>query len=495
MAGSELLVKLQRESGQPLWAQLEEALRESIHSGRLAPGAKLPPTRVLAGDLGVSRRLVVEAYAQLLAERYLVARRGAGTYVAEVSAATSGSADEPPATTPLSYDFFPGHPDLAGFPWRPWLRAMSETIAAVPHRRLGYDDVRGALELRHALAEHLRRVRGVVADPRRIVVCSGAAQGLVLLARALDAPHVAMEDPSWPQLRRMLAAHGARVSALPVDADGAQIAELAPIERALGRPSAVFVTPAHQSPTGVALAPQRRAALLDWAKGGGLVIEDDYDAEFRYDRPPLAALQGLAPERVIYMGSASKTLAPALRLGWLVLPTHLVQRVVEQRDVADRGAPTLEQMALARMIESGAYHRHLRQARKRYRARREALIGAVNRHLRGARVTGLAAGLHAIIRVPQEVAGAALVDAARRRSVGVYPLGGLFMNPRPVHDQLALGYANLTESSIEEGIRRLADAVRECMAASVGTSSPMTSSGRAIQSSSWCGDAVEAGSN
>lgn len=459
--GSELLVELRRESGRPMWAQLEEALRESVRSGRLAPGAKLPPTRVLAGDLGVSRRLVVDAYAQLLAERYLVARRGAGTYVAEVSTAMSAPADEPPATS-LSYDFFPGHPDLAGFPWRPWLRAMRETIAAVPHRRLGYADDRGAPELRHALAEHLRRVRGVVADPRRIVVCSGAAQGLVLLARALGAPHLAIEDPGWPQLRAMLTAHGVRLSALPVDADGAQIAELAQIERALGRPAAVFVTPAHQSPTGVALAPERRAALLEWATGGGLVIEDDYDAEFRYDRPPLAALQGLAPERVIYIGSASKTLAPALRLGWLVLPAHLVQQVLEQRNLADRGAPTLEQMALARLIESGAYDRHLRQTRKRYRVRRDALIGAVSRHLPGARVTGLAAGLHGIVQLPKEVAGPALVRAARRRSVGVYPLGGLFMNPLPAHDQLALGYANLTESSIDEGIRRLAGALREC---------------------------------
>lgn len=452
---SELLVELHRESGQPLWAQLEEALRESIRSGRLAPGAKLPPTRVLAADLGVSRRLVVDAYAQLLAERYLVARRGAGTYVAEVSAATSAPADEPPATTPLNYDFFPGHPDLAGFPWRPWLRAMRETIAAVPHRRLGYDDVQGAPELRHALAEHLRRVRGVVADPRRIVVCSGAAQGLVLLARVLGRPHVAMEDPCWPQLRGMLTAHGARVSALPVDADGAQIAELASIERALGRPSAVFVTPAHQSPTGVALAPQRRAALLDWAKRGGLVIEDDYDAEFRYDRTPVATLQGMDPGRVAYGGSASKTLSPALRLGWLVLPPDLIADVIRFRLLEDVGSESLGQRTLARFIDSGGFARHLRRVRPVYRARRDALLGALERHLPQIRLTGEAAGLHLLLRLPGGWDPAAVADAGARCGLELEDASVHWADTGAAPPSLLIGYGAARESALARGVREL----------------------------------------
>jgi GntR family transcriptional regulator/MocR family aminotransferase len=455
----ELLLQLDRRATRSLRGQLEGGLRSAARDGSLAAGVRLPATRVLAADLEVSRRLVVDAYAQLVAEGYLVARRGAGTYVAEAARAASAPASEP-SVRPLRFDFFPGYPDLASFPRRQWLRAMRETLNETPPTNLGYPDARGAGELREALAGHLRRVRGVVADPRAIVVCSGAAQGLVLLARALHAPHLAVEDPGLPPHRAILAAHGARLSALPVDPEGARVGELARIEARAGRVDAAFVTPAHQSPNGVALAPARRTALLEWAEArAGLVIEDDYDAEYRYDRSPLAALQGLAPERVIYMGTVSKTLAPALRLGWMVLPPQLLGAVVEQRNLTDHGAPTLDQLALARLIEGGAYDRHLRQARRRYRARRDALVGAVEKHLPGARVTGLAAGLHVIVRLERAVDGAALVRAARARSVAVYPLGYAYMTPAERHEGLVLGYANLSEPAIEEGVRRLADAL------------------------------------
>ncbi|MEA2315215.1 MAG: GntR family transcriptional regulator / MocR family aminotransferase [Solirubrobacteraceae bacterium] len=468
--GSELLLELDRTARRPLRAQLEDELREAVRSGRLRAQARLPASRVLAFDLGVSRRLVVDAYAQLLAEGYLVARPGAGTYVADAAAAASAPTVESPART-LAFDFFPGYPDLASFPRRAWLRAMRETLMSTPHGSLGYPDPRGALELRRALAGHLRRVRGVVADPQAIVICSGAAQGLALLARALGKPHVAMEDPGLPQHHAILAAHGARLSALAVDARGARVEELDTLAAQHGALDAVFVTPAHQSPTGVALAPERRAALLDWARdSGGLVIEDDYDAEYRYDRAPLAALQGLAPDRVIYLGTASKTLAPALRLGWLVLPGDLVGRVAAERMLADHGAPTLEQLTLARLIDGGAYDRHLRQARRRYRARRDALVAAVSRHLPDAEVTGLAAGLHAVVRLRREFDAATMMLTARRQSVGVYPLGYLYMKPRPGDDGLVLGYANLTESGIEEGIRRLALALAQCAGAQAAVS-------------------------
>lgn len=460
-AGPELLVELDRHARAPLRAQLENGLRGAVRSGRLPARARLPATRSLASDLGVSRRLVVDAYAQLLAEGYLVARRGAGTFVADAASAVSAPAHEA-AVAPLRFDFFPGYPDLASFPRSVWLRAMRETLRTAPDRAFGYPDARGAPELRGALAEHLRRVRGVAVDPQRIVVCSGAAQGLVLLARAMGGPQLAVEDPGLPVHRAILAAHGARLRALRVDADGACVDELARMEAEHGAIDGVFVTPAHQSPTGVALAPARRAALLEWAGAGRrLVIEDDYDAEYRYDRAPLAALQGLAPDRVVYMGTVSKTLAPALRLGWLVAPAHLVDPLVEQRNLADHGAPTLDQLALAQMLQSGAYDRHLRQARRRYRARRDALVGAVSRHLPGARVTGLAAGLHAIVRLDREVDGRALIAAAARRSVAVYPLGYAHMEVRAGHDCLVLGYANLVEPAIEEGIRRLAGALEE----------------------------------
>jgi GntR family transcriptional regulator/MocR family aminotransferase len=316
-----------------------------------------------------------------------------------------------------------------------------------------------------------------------IVVCSGAAQGLVLLARALGAPHVAMEDPGLPPHRGILAAHGARLSALPVDAQGACVAELKRIEAQRGPIDAVFVTPAHQSPMGVALAPGRRAELLEWASSsGGLVIEDDYDAEYRYDRAPLAALQGLASDRVIYMGTVSKTLAPAMRLGWLVPPPRWLDAVLEQKTLADHGCPTLDQLALARLLESGAYDRHLRQARRRHRARRDALVSAVERHLPDAHVTGLAAGLHAIVRLPRQVDGLALMHAASERSVGVYPLGYAYMEPKPVHDGLVLGYASLSEAGIEEGIRLLAQALAELDAEALGDDVTSVSAGRAAPS-------------
>ncbi|HEX3510272.1 MAG TPA: PLP-dependent aminotransferase family protein [Solirubrobacteraceae bacterium] len=459
-SGPELLISLDRGARAPLRAQLEDGLREAVRSGRLAPHSRLPTTRALAGDLGVSRRLVVDAYAQLLAEGYLSARRGSGTFVA--AAASGAPASEPgPEPAALQFDFFPGNPDLSLFPRRAWLRAVREAMRAMPDRALGYPDPRGALPLRHALAEHLRRVRGVVAEPEAIVICSGAAQAFALMAQVLDGGRVAVEDPGLPVHRAMLSANGAEVVGMPVDEQGACVGELerlgadAPIVAAL-------VTPAHQSPTGVALAPARRSELLAWgAEGDRVLIEDDYDAEFRYDRAPLAAMQGLAPDRVVYTGTISKTLAPALRIGWLVLPARLVERVAERKLLADHGSSTLDQLALAWLLESGAYDSHLRAARRRYRARRDALVRGVAAYLPGATVEGVAAGLHAIVRLPAPVPGLAVARAAAARSVGVYPVGYGYIDVRPVDDRFVLGYANLAEPAIEEGMRRFAEALEE----------------------------------
>jgi GntR family transcriptional regulator / MocR family aminotransferase len=450
--GPELLIRLRDGRRR---AQLEDRLRELVRDGTLRAGSRLPSSRALAGDLEVSRRLVVEAYAQLLAEGYLVARHGAGTFVA----ATAGVADSVaprPVPRAARFDFFPGAPDLASFPRALWLRALREALSSAPASAFAYPDTRGAPALRRALASYLRRVRGVVVEPDSIVICAGATQGLALLGRALahrGVDRVGVEDPGLPVHRAVLAYAGLHVSGVPVDEEGIDVS-------AVDAPT-VLATPAHQFPTGVALSPRRRGALIQWARAGGLVIEDDYDAEFRYDRAPLAALQGLAPAHVAYLGTASKTLAPGLRLGWLVLPKSLLGAVIEAKLLDDFGASTVEQLALTWLLETNAYDRHLRKARRRNRQRRDALIAAVERDLPHARVSGISAGLHALVRLPQAVDVQRLAALARRRSLRVYPLTAHMLDPPAVTDSLVLGYGNLTEPAIDEGIRRLAEILEE----------------------------------
>jgi GntR family transcriptional regulator/MocR family aminotransferase len=450
--GPELLIGL---TGPRRRALLEERLRELVRDGSLPAASRLPSSRALADDLGVSRRLVVDAYAQLLAEGYLVSRRGDGTYVAATAGAAGAAAQQPPARR-LRLDFFPGAPDLASFPRTLWSRALREVLRTAPPEAFAYPDARGAPALRAALAGYLRRVRGVVVEPDSIVVCAGAAQGLALLGRALarrGVEAIAVEDPGLPPHRAVLAYAGLRVEGVPVDAEGLEVDAL--------RAPAVLSTPAHQCPTGVALSPRRRAALVAWARAGGIVIEDDYDAEFRYDRAPLGALQGLAPDSIVYMGTTSKALAPALRLGWLALPPSLREAVIEAKALDDMGSPTVEQLALARLIETSAYDRHLRRARRRNRARRDALIAAVAEHLPDAQVSGISAGLHALVRLPAPFDTRELLERAARRSLGVYPLALHQIEQPRESDALVLGYAGLAEPAIARGIRLLAEVLGE----------------------------------
>ena len=457
LAGPELLLVLRRDGPAPLRAQLEEGLRAAVRDGRLAAGARLPASRLMARDLGVSRRLVVEAYEQLAAEGYLEARTGAGTYVrGDAAGAQSPAAAVAPEPSPR-FDFFPGAPDLAGFPRGEWLRCLREVLRRAPDHALGYPDVQGAPELRSELAAYLRRARGVDAAPERIVICTGAVQALAVLVRALgDRPRVGIEDPYVPDHRLALDQAGADVVPLPVDSEGLRLdaLEAAAVD-------AVVATPAHQCMLGMALSRARRAGLAEWARGTGFAVEDDFDAEFRYDRIPLGAVQGLAPDRVVYLGSASKVLAPALRLTWLVLPAALVGEAVRAKRLADRGTPTLEQLALARLIATGRLDRHLRIMRRRYRARRDALAGALAELGTGWRLEGVSAGLAAVARPPAPVGERALFEAARARSVGVYPVGWAYAAPRPAGGAVLLGYAGLPEPAIREGVRRLAGAYRD----------------------------------
>jgi GntR family transcriptional regulator/MocR family aminotransferase len=454
--GPEVLLTLARGGGRSLHAQLEDGLRAGIQSGALPAGFALPSTRTLAADLGVSRRLVLEAYEQLAAEGYLATIPRGRTVVrgVAVASATDGSdAAEPP---PL-YDLYPGLPDLSYFPRAEWQRATAKVLRETPAEALGYPDPAGAPALRNALSAYLRRVRGVVAAPDRIVVCSGFRQALALIVGVLGTPTVGLESPGMFDGAEIIEGAGGRWRPLGIDELGVRTDELGGLD-------ALLVMPAHQFPMGVALAPDRRAAVAEWAEGGRLAIEDDYDAEFRYDRAPLGALQGLAPDHVAYAGTVSKTLAPAVRLGWVVLPESLVGPVVEAKRLHDSGTAILPQLAFAEMLTRGDYDRHLRRARRHYRARRDRLLHHVRRSLPELRLTGIEAGLHVVAWLPDDVEPTALHAAAAGKRVGITTIDRYRLTPggRP---GLVLGYANLPDAAAGRAVRLLAAAIAECRGA------------------------------
>src|SRR4051812_25509652 len=454
-SGIELLVRLDRDGPLPLRGQLEQQLRDADRSGGLRPGSVLPATRALAAELAVARNVVTDAYAQLVAEGYLVSRQGAPTRVAQVAGARPTETRRAAAEDRWRYDFRPGAPDGALFPRRLWSGALTEALRAVPDARFDYGDPRGTPELRLALARYLGRVRGVAADPEAIVVTSGVAQGVALAGRALQARGVrrlGVEDPSSGPLLEQVASIGLAPVPVSVDEHGVDVGALRASDA-----EALLVTPAHQFPTGVVLAPERRAAVLAWAdERDAFVFEDDYDAEFRYDRAPVGALQGLRPDRVLYAGSVSKTLAPALRLGWLVVPDALRDEVVRQKANDDRATPLLEQLGLALLLERGELDRHLRRTRPIYRRRRDALVAALGRHLPAARPQGAAAGLHLLVPLPPEVDEGAVVAAARARGVALSGLAEHCL--RPAGPAVVLGYGRITEATIERGVQELAAA-------------------------------------
>jgi GntR family transcriptional regulator / MocR family aminotransferase len=471
------------------------AIRAAITDGRLGPGAPLPPTRVLAEDLGVSRGVVVEAYRRLADEGLVSARHGAGTRVqrmmhgapappqatteaprrgAERDGSGTTSAPPDPAALPrgapallpqrwrsgTEIDMSPGVPDLSGFPRAAWLRAERAVLRQASAADLGYGDPRGSGWLRAELAGWLARTRGLRAGPDDIIIVSGVAQALALLAHWLAArgtPGIAVEDPGSRGAHDALAYWGLRLVPVPVDEHGLRTADLAGADV-----RAALLTPAHQFPTGAVLAPDRRRDLLDWAAAAdALVIEDDYDAEYRYDRAPVPALQASAPGQVAYAGSTSKTLAPGMRLGWLVPPRRLLADLVAAKHAADLGSPALPQLVLARLIATGELEQHIRLARKRQRARRDALLRALHEHLPGARVQGVAAGLHLLVTFG-ETAGALddaeLADRIRQAGVLVHPLS--WHRQRDGAPGLVLGYAVHTQGQLREAARRIAAVVR-----------------------------------
>jgi GntR family transcriptional regulator/MocR family aminotransferase len=479
-----LLVRLDRSASQPLRVQLEASLREAIRGGRLPAGERLPSSRELARELGVSRGMVQDCYGQLLAEGYLTSRTGSATRVAGISgqqagdrpaagpaAGSSPASPAPPVPSPprhppeppLIADFEHGVPDLSSFPRTDWAWAIKQACTQAADADLGYGDPRGSPVLREVLAGYLRRVRAAATSPERMIISTGFAQGINLVLRALarqgGVTCVAFEDPGYGSAKadetvRAVLAMGIDVTYVPVDEHGLVVGELA----ASGA-QAVVVTPAHQSPTGVVLSPARRHALIGWARrGGGYVIEDDYDSEFRYDKEPVGALQGLAPDQVFLLGTASKALAPAVRLGWVHAPSLLAPAVAAEKEMSDRGSCTLDQLALATLFTTGRYDRHLRRMRTVYAARRTVLIGAFARHAPRTQLTGLAAGFHAVAPLPPGTDETAVIAAARERRVGLHGIGAYRGNPdAAAPPALVMGFGNVRERAIEPAIAAIAD--------------------------------------
>ncbi len=447
------------QAGVPLRRRLEDALRVAIRSGRLGPGAVLPPSRDLAQQLGVSRGVVVGSYAQLAAEGYLATRRGSATRVAQLPETVMPRPRAPrPVPKRFRYDLRPGQADYHAFPRARWKAALLQAIRDLPDRRLGYAGHRGSYELRSAIAGYLARMRGVVVEPEQVVVCCATSQALTVIWHVLrnrGVRRVAIEDPGW-RWQRYTAEH-AGLEAVPVrvDEDGLVVSELAAADV-----EAVVITPAHQYPTGVVMTAERRSALLAWAhERQVLIIEDDYDVEYRFGREPVASLQGLAPDRVVFVGISSKTLAPSLRLAWMVPPAAMIDEVESVLRITGVTPPTLDQLALASSIEGAAMERHLRSMRRRYHAKRDVLVGALHSYLPEVRVRGAEAGLHLLAQLPDDADERAIAQRARDAGIGLHEVHRHCTTRAPFPPALLLGFALPGESDLVTAVQLLAKAM------------------------------------
>jgi len=452
-------------AGSRVRAGLEAALRDAMRTGRLAPGLRLPSSRDLAADLGIARNTVADAYAQLVAEGWLEARTGAGTWVADRPAHVAHQVRIPAAGPARQrYDLRAGVPAVSAFPRRAWLSAARAALNSADDDVLGYPDPGGLPQLRHALAEYLGRARGVVASPDNVIICGGFAHGLALICRVLSArggTTLGMEAYGHLLHRRIAAANGMGLAALRVDERGA-------VPDALGMPgdlamaSGLVLTPAHQYPLGMTLAPPRRTAFVRWAtQTGGVIIEDDYDGEYRFDRQPVGAMQALAPAHVIYAGTASKSLAPGLRLGWLVVPDAMIDEMLAAEESSGSSNGTLDQLTLARFIESGGYDRQIRQSRLMYRRRRDRLIAALHRQVPAVRLTGIAAGLHALAELPDQKSESDVIARAARHGVAVEGLGGYTASGHERGPALVVGYGRPADHAFTTAVSRLCAALAE----------------------------------
>jgi GntR family transcriptional regulator / MocR family aminotransferase len=454
-SGRDLFLDLDR--GRGLRNGIEHSLREAMRDGRLTAGCVLPSSRSLARDLGLARGTVSAAYSQLAAEGYLESRQGAPTRVCWQPRRRLPPPSAPPVPGSLAqWDFRPGRPDSASFPRQDWLRACRRVMTQVPDDAFGYGAACGSARLRRVLADYLGRARGVDTDAGRLLICNGFTQALMLVCRVLrgaGAASLAVEDPAAPRYRRLAQAEGLSVVPVGCDQDGLLVDELERSDAA-----AVLVTPAHQYPLGVTMTAGRRTALAGWARRrNALIIEDDYDGEFRYDRQPLGALQRLDPERVIYVGSASKTLAPALRLGWLSLPSAIRDALTAAKEELDRGSAVTEQLTLAELIQNGSFDRHVRRMRERYRRRRDQLAHAVAEVRPELRLAGISAGLHAVIHLPGQLPSESEIQAlAARHSIALHTLGGYWHTPpTPCPRAVVIGYATPASHAYQPALSAL----------------------------------------
>ncbi|WP_152364041.1 PLP-dependent aminotransferase family protein [Microlunatus speluncae] len=453
----DLVLDLSETEDGPLYQRLTRSLRSAVRTGRLPGGSALPPSRVLAGELGVSRATVTEAYGQLAAEGYLTARSGSVTRVRPGLVWQPGQQPQPdPNPRPWRIDLGPGIADLNAFPRVSWAEAMRRAITGLPVGELAAAYPSGHPRARRAIAGYLRRARDADADETRTFLVPSASSGMGGLARALaraGRTEIAVEDPSWPNLRRICAEHGLTPRPVPVDADGLRVDRLA----ALPDVRAVLITPAHQFPTGVALSPARRAALLAWCRDvDGLIIEDDYDASFRYDRAQVAALQAMAPDRVVLLGSVSKTLSPALGLGWMLVPPLWCDPVS-----AELGGPsTVDSVAFADLIETGRYDQQLRRLRLTYRRRRDRLAARLAADLPGLPVSGLRAGLHLVLGLPPRTDVPALINRAAEVGLHLVDHDRYRASDRPKDPPaLVIGYGNLRDAQVDQAVRLLAELI------------------------------------
>jgi GntR family transcriptional regulator/MocR family aminotransferase len=476
----ELAIPLSKQ-GEPLFRQVYLGLRQAILAGSFSPGERLPSSRDLAEQLGISRTVALAAYDQLLAEGFVEGHRGSGTFVSQsltatrprkqeksaslqlshfgLAAAAATPAVEFPSRQPpaLRYNFAFGRTDTAIFPYAAWQRILLRHAREARMRELDYGPPVGSLALREAICAHLRRSRAVVCDPSEVIVVNGSQQALDLIARVLveRGDPVAIEDPQYPGAREVLLAAGARLIPVPVDRDGIDPAKLP------DHASLVFVTPSHQFPTGAILPLSRRLALLEWARRkNAVIVEDDYDGEFHYEGRPLESLQGLDTEgRIAYLGTFSRTIFPALRIGYLIVPKSLASAFTAAKWLSDLHSATLEQLTLAEFIQTGMYERHLRRLRRRNTARRDALLEAIEEYLgKRVEVTGGGSGAHIVVWPRKHISEQTIIDRAAAQGVNVYGVSQFFLK-QPSQTGLILGYARLNEQEIREGIRRLAEAL------------------------------------